>query len=77
MEEFVNTNEIDKEDDLIKHKQWCVELLNKYPDINENNFDEIIRYEVGIKFLRVLEHAGVFKENEKGKEAFHNFRKSL
>jgi UDPglucose--hexose-1-phosphate uridylyltransferase len=70
-------NEIDREDDLIKHKQWCIELLNKYSEIDEESIDEIIRFEVGIKFLRVLEHAGVFKRDEKGKKAFGDFMESL
>jgi UDPglucose--hexose-1-phosphate uridylyltransferase len=34
---------------------------------------EKIRNEIGKRFTRVLEDAGVYKNTSKGKEAFHKF----
>jgi len=34
---------------------------------------EQIQVEIGKRFTRVLEDAGVYKNNEKGKEGFHKF----
>mgnify|MGYP001184917893 FL=1 len=60
------------------HRPWAEELLFKYKEIvNVNNVTSIIRKEVGKKFLRVLEDAGVFKRDEQGQEAFKRFIKSL
>ena len=55
------------------HAQWCDEILAKYPQIDENNVTEILRYEVGQVFMKVLEHAGVYKRTEEGKEGFIRF----
>lgn len=77
---LVNKNEINKLDndkELLKHKNWVLYLLEKYKEINKDNVDEIIKKEIGIKFLQVLEHSGVFKRNEKGIIAFNKFINSL
>jgi len=60
-----------------KHKDWVEQFLFKYKEISENTIDDIIKKEIGLVFLQVLEHAGVFKRNEKGKEAFLKFIKTL
>ncbi len=60
------------------HKPWIEELEEKYKGrISEQNAQEIVRDEVGLKFSRVLEDAGVFKRNEEGKSAFKSFVNSL
>lgn len=69
--------EIGKDEELIKHKEWSNELLNKYPDISQGNVEEIIKKEVGLVFLRVLEDAGVYKRNDMGLSAFDRFMDSL
>src|SRR5699024_6646729 len=51
------------------HQTWAEEMKANY-DINEKNVDEIIEKEVGHKFKRVLEDAGVFKNTSQGQEAF-------
>lgn len=61
------------EDSLDKHLNWYNCLKSKYQDINENNVDDILKEEVGIKFATALKHAGVFKRDAKGKEAFIKF----
>lgn len=70
--EDLSTNEMTK-----KHKSWVDNFLMKYQEITESNIDGIIKNEIGLVFLKVLEHAGVFKRDEKGKEAFHRFIDTL
>jgi len=70
-------NQLDNKPELIKHKKWALQLVQKHPDINEKNVDEIVKKELGIKFSEVLEHSGVFKTDEKGIEAFNKFINSL
>ncbi len=55
------------------HSAWYKEIRGKYPKIKSSNVDEIINTEIGIVFSKVLEHAGVFKRDEKGQEAFDKF----
>jgi UDPglucose--hexose-1-phosphate uridylyltransferase len=70
-------DEIDKDEELIKHRSWCIKLLNKYSSICPSDVDGIIKREVGLVFLKVLEDCGVFKRNEKGEAAFDRFMNSL
>lgn len=64
-------------EDLLKHKEWILDMMNRYEKITISNIDEMIEKEVGIKFLTVLEHAGVFKRDKAGQTAFDNFIISL
>jgi UDPglucose--hexose-1-phosphate uridylyltransferase len=54
---------------LVHHFEWIDELKQKYLHIS----NEDIQYEVGRKFQRVLEDAGVFKQNRRGLQAFIRF----
>ena len=77
---LVNKNKIDELDncdELVKHKKWALQLVEKYSEINETNVDEIVRKEIGMKFSEVLEHSGVFKRDENGIQAFNKFINSL
>lgn len=62
--------------DLGIHQQWAEEMKQSY-DINVNNVDEVVDKEVGFKFKRVLEDAGVFKNTEQGHHAFKSFIEQL
>jgi UDPglucose--hexose-1-phosphate uridylyltransferase len=45
------------------HQEWAEELKDKYSSLsNDTETEEIIRLELGNKFVRVLEDAGVFKD---------------
>jgi UDPglucose--hexose-1-phosphate uridylyltransferase len=56
------------------HIPWADELKAKYKNqLSSSHVNEIIKKEVGFKFLRVLEDAGVFKRDEKGQKAFKKF----
>ncbi|MBE6048120.1 MAG: UDP-glucose--hexose-1-phosphate uridylyltransferase [Clostridium sp.] len=70
-------NDISAYESLEKHADWYKEILNKYDSINQSNVENILKEEVGLKFLEVLCHAGVFKRNEKGLAAFDKFVSSL
>lgn len=69
--------EINNKENIKKHKEWVDTIISKYSDINSSNVEEILQEEVGIKFLRVLEDAGVFKRSKKGQDAFGRFVLSL
>ena len=55
-----------------KHAPWAEELQTRYTFTPENAAG-ILETEVGRVFARVLEHAGVYKRNAAGKEAFMRF----
>lgn len=78
LEEYILSGKNIKENDIIgKHYEWVEKFKGNYPDINESNITEIIQNEIGKEFLRVLEHAGVFKRNKEGQEGFIRFIKTL
>jgi UDPglucose--hexose-1-phosphate uridylyltransferase len=64
------------EPDLEKHAPWAEELRARHTFTPENT-EEILRQEVGVMFSKVLEHAGVFKCTEQGREAFLRFTASV
>lgn len=55
------------------HQDWVQSIKEKYPSIFEENVDEIIKNELGQKFARVLEDAGVYKTDTEGRYAFRKF----
>ena len=59
------------------HKTWAEEVVRNHPEINKSNIDEILKLEVGKVFVKVLEHAGVYKRDQKGRDAFDKFVNSL
>lgn len=65
--------DISNDEIVTKHSEWYNYLTKKYDNINAENVDEILRNEVGIKFATVLSHAGVFKRDESGFNAFDKF----
>ena len=67
-----------KEDENLKiHLPWFEKRKEKYANLNENNIDEVLEDDVGNIFVKVLEHCGVFKWNEDGKEAIKRYIKSV
>jgi UDPglucose--hexose-1-phosphate uridylyltransferase len=56
------------------HEPWAHSLKETYKTkLNKENVSQIIKREVGLKFLRVLEDAAVFKRNEQGQDALKRF----
>lgn len=62
-----------KEEALQKHSEFVKQILENEADINEENVEAIIQNAVGQVFKRVLQDAGVFKEDKQGVEAFNRF----
>ena len=64
---------------LSKHADWVDEKI--LPRISEGASSEdvlaVIKEEVGVAFSEILECAGVYKQDEKGLEAFERFISSL
>ncbi len=65
---YLQTNEM-----IMKHARWVEEFLPKYDAITIENIDKIIQDEISKVFLKVLEHAGVYKRTPEGKAAFERF----
>ena len=74
---ILENRDIKNDEVLAKHAAWAEEIKAKYTDINADNIDSIIEYEIGIVFSKVLEDAGVYKRDEKGQTAFKRFIESV
>ncbi len=71
--------------EIAAHADWtAAEILEKHPDYKAERIaagetpdaaalDRIIEDEIGLVFSRVLENAGVYKDDEAGREAFRKF----
>lgn len=70
---ILEKKDIRADETLEKHADWVEEIMPKYQDVTEENIMEILQKEVGIVFGKVLEHAGVYKRDEKGQAAFMRF----
>ncbi|WP_294402833.1 UDP-glucose--hexose-1-phosphate uridylyltransferase [uncultured Clostridium sp.] len=70
-------DDISDNEAISKHSDWYKYLLSQYETVTEYNAYEILQKEVGIKFSQVLDHAGVFKRNDKGMSAFDKFIAAL
>ncbi len=68
--------DLDKDDTIKKHKKWTEAFRSNYT-FNKDNVDEILRYEVGKTFVKVLEDAGVYKCTKQGREDFYKFINSV
>ena len=64
--------DIRADQELAKHADWVDELKKRHNFTPENTSD-ILKQEVGAVFSKVLEDAGVYKCDAKGREAFLRF----
>ncbi len=71
-EYLVHNMEIRENQIIEKHAKWAETLKQQYTFTEENVMD-ILKEEVGKVFVKVLEHAGVFPCDEKGRAAFGRF----
>ena len=74
---MVEGRDIRSDEELEKHADWVDELKQKYDSFTSENIDKIIEDEVGIVFMKVLEHAGVYKRTPEGRAAFERFVASV
>lgn len=59
------------------HIQWADELKIAFSHIAKEDVQDVVREAVGKKFEQALKHAGVFKPDEQGQEAFKRFINTL
>ena len=69
---ILENRDISDDSVLSKHAAWLSSFRDKYNFTKENTQD-ILKKEIGIVFSKVLEHAGVYKRTEEGKEGFMRF----
>lgn len=74
---IVDGKDIRSNEKIEKHADWVDGFRPKYPVINAENVDAVIKEEIGIVFKKVLEDAGVFKRDDKGQAAFDRFTGTL
>lgn len=73
---IVAGEDLRKDEALAKHADWVDELKKNYT-FTADNVEEILKKEIGIVFMKVLEHAGVYKCTEEGRKAFLRFVESV
>ena len=76
-EAILSGKDIRADEMLAKHADWVEEFLPKYERVTGDNLEEILKKEIGLVFMEVLEDAGVYKRTEEGKKAFDRFLQSL
>lgn len=59
------------------HLEWAKELKQAHPEVAEENVEQLVKEAVGEVFTRVLEDAGVFKQDQAGQNAFMRFAESV
>ncbi len=63
---------------LVQHVEWIKSLITEHG--NQHHKDEaiqLVQNKVGIKFVEILGHAGVYKRTEAGQQAFKSFLQHL
>ncbi|MCM1127912.1 MAG: UDP-glucose--hexose-1-phosphate uridylyltransferase [Lachnospiraceae bacterium] len=66
-----------RDEALNKHADWVDEFKPKYERIDASNIDSILKSEIGLVFMQVLEDAGVYKRTAEGQRAFDRFISTL
>jgi len=73
---IIEGGDISASESCAKHAPWVEELKTRYT-FTPDNTEAILRQEVGVVFMKVLEHAGVFKRDAEGHAAFLRFAESV
>ncbi|SEJ96125.1 UDPglucose--hexose-1-phosphate uridylyltransferase [Propionispira arboris] len=73
MELLKGTSDVSNIESIKKHADWYQDLRLKYHQFTETTIDDILKTEIGLKFMQVLTHAGVFKRDNHGIKAFDAF----
>lgn len=68
--------DIESDEVLSKHKAWYDSFKADYTFTAENT-EDILHKEIGKVFEKVLEHAGIYKRDEKGLKGFDRFIEAL
>jgi UDPglucose--hexose-1-phosphate uridylyltransferase len=63
---------------MAEHLDWVEELESEYgKNLNFEEAEKILEKETAKKFSRVLETAGVYKNDQKGINGFNKFLKTM
>ena len=74
---LVSGKDMSLDEKTAAHKEWALEVKNAHPELNAENVSDILKEEVGKVFVTVLEHAGVYKRDEKGLSSFDKFMEQI
>ncbi len=75
-DKLVKDEDLRADERTAAHADWAEEIQSRRA-ITPENAQEVIREETGLVFAKVLEHAGVYKRNEEGREAFRRFLRQV
>lgn len=73
---IISGEDLMSRDTTAKHAQWVASFKDDYT-FTKDNVEKIVKDEAGKVFLKCLEHAGVYKRDEKGKEGFRRFIEAI
>ena len=77
-EHLLQGEDIQKDEKTAKHFSWLSSFRKDYPEkLDKEGIDTMLRNEIGKTFMKVLECAGVYKQDEKGRKAFLRFVESI
>ncbi|MBQ7647093.1 MAG: galactose-1-phosphate uridylyltransferase, partial [Clostridia bacterium] len=78
LETFIlNGKDISTDSTIAKHAEWAARFVPSLRGESGEVVRKTLETEVGKVFIGVLEDAGVFKRDEKGKKAFIRFTDTL
>ena len=71
-ETILSGGDLRADETIAKHADWAEEFLGRR-SVTADNIDEVVNEEIGKVFAEVLVHAGVYKCDAEGREAFDRF----
>ena len=71
-ETILSGGDLRADESIAKHADWAEEFLGRR-SVTADNIDEVVEEEIGRVFAEVLVHAGVYKCDAAGREAFDRF----
>ena len=74
---LANGGDLRAQETTAKHADWAEGFKTKYESITKDNAWDIVQYETGLVFAKVLEHAGVYKRTQEGQDAFLRFLRQV
>lgn len=75
-EAILSGADIKADERIAKHADWAERIKAKHT-VTAENCEKIIRDEIGIVFVSILEQCGVFDRTEQGREQFRKFINSV
>lgn len=72
-EALLNNQDLETNDLTKAHAAWVNSFRSNYPLLHRDNLDSILETEISRSFTKVLECAGVYKQNDAGYEGVRRF----